>query len=264
MTDKNLLMALALKNKGGGGSGSYMETVTFFSGNATAIDVGTGGKPEFHLEGIEGLDSSVKTITAVRSNATESNTYTLNYSEIDAVWTSEGAELQESHQAGDEYYSLTFFDLTDADYGKVYNITLSTESIEPNFKAAVEEVIAESGGFKTLNLTIPIDQMSNIMQGYAYWDITSEASVVGLNQDNGRGFFISMTVPTVAEFTLAPNGIWGTGADLNKYRNIYSGFSLRETGFAIFVSAAIEFSDSAATIYVFIANEGLTPGYPTD
>ena len=121
--------------KAGGGSGSYTETTTFFSGNATAM-VSTGDSPEFQLEGIEGLDSSVKTITVVRSNATESNTYTLNYNELDAVWASEDALLQ----SGSEYYSLTFSDLTDADYGKVYNITISAEGVEPNFKTAVEEV----------------------------------------------------------------------------------------------------------------------------
>lgn len=121
--------------KVGGGSGSYTETTTFFSGNATVV-ASTGDSPEFQLEGVEGLDSSVKTITVVRSNATESNTYTLNYNELDAVWTSEDALLQ----SGSEDYSLVFNDLTNADIGKVYNITLSTESIEPNFKASVKEV----------------------------------------------------------------------------------------------------------------------------
>lgn len=117
------------------GSGSYTGTTTFYSGNATVV-ASTGDSPEILLEGIEGLDSSVTTVTVVRSNATESNTYTLNYNELDAVWTSEDALLQ----SGLEYYSLVFNDLTDADYGEVYNITLSSEGIEPNFKAAVEEV----------------------------------------------------------------------------------------------------------------------------
>lgn len=121
--------------KVGGGSGSYTETTTFYSGNATAM-ASTGDSPEFQLEGVEGLDSSVKTITVVRSNATESNTYTLNYNELDAVWASEDALLQ----SGSEDYSLVFNDLTNADIGKVYNITISAEGIEPNFKAAVEEV----------------------------------------------------------------------------------------------------------------------------
>lgn len=121
--------------KVGGGSGSYTETTTFFSGNATVM-ASTGDSPEFQLEGVEGLDSSVKTITVVRSNATESNTYTLNYNELDADWASEDALLQ----SGSEYYSLTLHDLTNADIGKVYNITISAEGIEPNFKVAVEEV----------------------------------------------------------------------------------------------------------------------------
>lgn len=158
-TLKDAIAALSKLTLGGGGSGlpdvtaedngkmlqvesgewkvkEYpIQTITFFSGNAT-VAVTTGSSPEILLEGIEGLDSSVKTVTVVRSNTTESNTYTLNYNEVDAFWTGEGAELREDG----EYYSLTFFDLTESDIGKVYNITISAERVEPNFKAAMEEV----------------------------------------------------------------------------------------------------------------------------
>lgn len=233
----------------------YMKKTIFFSGNATVVASGAD-TPWILLEGSEGLDSSVKTIIVVRSNATESNTYVLNYDVDGNIWRGGGVELQDFG----EHCSLTFSDLTDADYGKIYNITLSTEGIEPNFKTAVEKVASSN----ILNLIVPTNQISNLMGGYASWDITTEASAVELNQNNAREFFISMTIPTSAEFTLAPNGIWGTGANLDLYRNVYCGFSLSENGFAYFVNAYIAFSDSTTIIHVYVAHAGLTPGMPTD
>lgn len=223
----------------------------------------------FNLGQIEGLDSSVKTVTLTVANATESNTYTLTYDNtgIGDMWTdpdgSAGLYVQIEGVTNLDCHIIDG-NLTSSDIGDVYNITLSIEGVEPNFKSAVEEVIEESGGFKTLDLTVPTNQILNLIQGYAYWDITSEASATGFNQDNAGEFFISITIPNSVEFTLVPNGIWGTGADLTKYPNVYSGFSLSENGFTYFVSAAIDFSNSIPTIRVFVAHTGLTPGMPTD
>lgn len=90
----------------------------------------------FNLGQIEGLDSSVKTVTLTIANATESNTYTLTYV------NSEGwADLDNTLTVVDGNFHLQVIGITDSNLGEVYDITLTTESVEPNFKAAVKETI---------------------------------------------------------------------------------------------------------------------------
>lgn len=100
----------------------------------------------FNLGQIEGLDSSVQTVTVTIANATVSNTYTLNYhlrSDDMDTWYDD-----------DETFMLIFTPVgfllaapafTESDVGDTYNVTLSTSTVEENFKSAVETVLVDNG-----------------------------------------------------------------------------------------------------------------------
>ena len=98
----------------------------------------------FNLGQIEGLDSSVKTVTLTIANATESNTYTLTYNVADDYWgfssDTRNIELYLENQ-----YILFDSDLEETDVGDTYNVTLSVNDVEENFKSAVETVLVDNG-----------------------------------------------------------------------------------------------------------------------
>ena len=104
----------------------------------------------FNLGQIEGLDSSVKTVTLTIANATESSTYTLTYTTEGAneLWTDdinfEHDTIRLYHYANEVFELRTNF-LTDSDVGDTYNVTLSTSAVEENFKSAVETVLVDNG-----------------------------------------------------------------------------------------------------------------------
>ena len=106
----------------------------------------------FNLGQIEGLDSSVKTVTLTIANATESNTYTLTYTtdEYDNdLWTDdinfENDNIKLYHYTGEEVFKLRTLFLTPSDVGDTYNVTISTSTVEENFKSAVETVLVDNG-----------------------------------------------------------------------------------------------------------------------
>lgn len=92
----------------------------------------------FNLGQIEGLDSSVKTVELTLEREGQTLSLTLAYSEGDGWWF-EGTD-NFVLMVDDTTALLWLVNATESNVGDVYNITLSTESIEPNFKAAVEEV----------------------------------------------------------------------------------------------------------------------------
>lgn len=100
----------------------------------------------FNLGQIEGLDSSVKTVTLTIANATESNTYTLTYNNDNENWTDDidnGSMLL--YYIDDDVFGLEIADFTESDVGDTYNITISVNDVEENFKSAVETVLADNG-----------------------------------------------------------------------------------------------------------------------
>ena len=105
----------------------------------------------FNLGQIEGLDSSVQTVTLTIANATESNTYTL-VSTSGNTWVSNPevepveSEIILSTLNGDGVtFIITLKSFTESDVGDAYNVTLSTSAVEENFKSAVETVLADNG-----------------------------------------------------------------------------------------------------------------------
>lgn len=100
----------------------------------------------FNLGQIEGLDSSVQTVTLTIANATESNTYTLNYhlneDDMDSWFDDDETFLLVITPIGS---LLGVPEFTESDVGDTYNVTLSTSAVEENFKSAVETVLADNG-----------------------------------------------------------------------------------------------------------------------
>lgn len=104
----------------------------------------------FNLGQIEGLDSSVKTVTLTIANATESNTYTLTYisGDGDEGWTDNGSFVGWAialHEIDDDIFVLDIANFTESDVGDTYNVTLSTSVVEENLKSAVETVLVDNG-----------------------------------------------------------------------------------------------------------------------
>ena len=105
----------------------------------------------FNLGHIEGLDSSVKTVTLTIANATESNTYTLAYTteHDNDLWTDdinfENDTIRLYHYTGEEVFKLRTLFLTVSDVGDTYNVTISTSAVEENFRSAVETILADNG-----------------------------------------------------------------------------------------------------------------------
>lgn len=102
----------------------------------------------FNLGQIEGLDSSVQTVTLTIANATESNTYTLTYFSEgdDEIWTDDidnGSVWL--YYIDDDVFGLEIANFTESDVGDTYNVTLSTSAVEENFKSAVETVLVDNG-----------------------------------------------------------------------------------------------------------------------
>ena len=98
----------------------------------------------FKLGQIEGLDPSVQTVTATIANATESNTYTLTYNVADDYWGF-SSDRREIELYLENQYILFVSDLEETDVGDTYNVTLSVNGIEENFKSAVETVLVDNG-----------------------------------------------------------------------------------------------------------------------
>lgn len=98
----------------------------------------------FNLGQIEGLDSSVQTVTLTIANATESNTYTLTYDALDDYWGF-SSDRREIALHLENQYMLFVSDLKETDVGDTYNVTLSTSAVEENFKSAVETVLVDNG-----------------------------------------------------------------------------------------------------------------------
>ncbi len=102
----------------------------------------------FNLGQIEGLDSSVQTVTLTIANATESNTYTLNKANEDPLVWSDGPDFDSTTvyimltDGAAELYVVAF---TESDVGDTYNVTISTSAVEENFKSAVETVLVDNG-----------------------------------------------------------------------------------------------------------------------
>lgn len=98
----------------------------------------------FNLGQIEGLDSSVQTVTLTIANATESNTYTLTYNVADDYWGF-SSDSREIELYLENQYILFVSDLEETDVGDTYNVTIFTESVDENFKSAVETVLVDNG-----------------------------------------------------------------------------------------------------------------------
>lgn len=104
----------------------------------------------FNLGQIEGLDSSVKTVTLTIANATKTNTYTLKYSSEngDYGWTDSGSVVDYTialYKNDDDVFDLYKTNFSGSDLGDIYNVTISTSAVEENFKSAVETVLVDNG-----------------------------------------------------------------------------------------------------------------------
>lgn len=102
----------------------------------------------FNLGQIEGLDSSVQTVTLTIANATESNTYTLNKVNEDPLAWADGLDEESTTvyiMLTDGVAELNVIAFTESDVGDTYNVTISTSAVEENFKSAVETVLADNG-----------------------------------------------------------------------------------------------------------------------
>lgn len=102
----------------------------------------------FNLGQIEGLDSSVKTVTLTIANATESNTYTLNKVREEPLMWSDGADFQSTTvciRLTDGVADLRVVAFDEPDVGDTYNVTISASAVEENFKSAVETVLVDNG-----------------------------------------------------------------------------------------------------------------------
>ena len=107
----------------------------------------------FNLGQIEGLDSSVKTVTLTIADQSTTNTYTLAYNETNTDWEAEGAKLYDLGSSQGYALEIAAFDSTDV--GDTYNVTLSVDGVEENFKSAVETVLVDNGlisGSETITL----------------------------------------------------------------------------------------------------------------
>lgn len=124
-------------NNGGGGSGSYTETATFFFGNATIEDIG-GGNYGFNLGQIEGLDSSVEEIGYIVDVGDSIYQGGLAYT-YNETWIGSLLELYNTPHG----YCLSVSSLTASDVGKIATITLQSEEDVPtsDFKSAVKKSI---------------------------------------------------------------------------------------------------------------------------
>lgn len=102
----------------------------------------------FNLGQIEGLDSSVQTVTLTIANQSESNTYTLNKANEDPLVWSDNPDPESAAvyiMLTDGVAGLYVVAFTESDVGDAYNVTLSTSAVEENFKSAVETVLADNG-----------------------------------------------------------------------------------------------------------------------
>lgn len=230
-TLKDAIAALSKLTLGGGGSGlpdvtaadngktlqveegewtvkdaDYIRTTVFFSGNATVVDV--YGSPEIDLGQIEGLDFSVKTVELTMEKDGQTKAVTLVCDSFDPIWTgNDGENTYELTDAGG-YIALHSSLFNESVVGEVYSITLSTESVEPNFKVAVAKTV--EGLNKTIDVSLTqADFLQLVTSGYATIDITSTAREWDLNEDNALSYYIGLVLPDGTIISLEPVGMWG-------------------------------------------------------
>ena len=112
----------------------------------------------FNLGQIEGLDSSVKTVTLTMANATESNTYTLPYSNTLRGWADSPSPETATVVLASSYpnvdgYVLVMFTFDGSNVGQTYNIQINTETVEASFKSAVGQVVQSEVKIKKLYIS---------------------------------------------------------------------------------------------------------------
>lgn len=105
----------------------------------------------FNLGQIEGLDSSVKTVTLTIADQSTANTYNLAYNDTKAGWETDGAKLYDLGSS--QGYALEITALTSEDVGDSYNVSISADEVTETFKAAVELVLPSS----TFDVTQTLD-----------------------------------------------------------------------------------------------------------
>lgn len=109
----------------------------------------------FNLGQIEGLDSSVQTVTLTIANATESNTYTLTYSNALAGWGDSSSMETATVALTSSYPNVSGFALIMLTYdasnvGQTYNIQIKGETVDASFKSAVGQVVQSEVKIKKL------------------------------------------------------------------------------------------------------------------
>lgn len=181
------------------GSGSYTETTTFYSGNATVV-ASTGDSPEILLEGIEGLDSSVQTVTVTIANATESNTYTLMYNDTFGIWADSSSPetftvVLAPSRTSDDGFGLAMRAYDASDVGDTYNVTLAKEEVAKDFVDATVKAINQSGYPYITNNT-------GVYSGSVVVDEEHSGSPISITSD----FPTDIPVESIPELTVKING----------------------------------------------------------
>lgn len=96
----------------------------------------------FNLGQIDGLDSSVQTVTLTIADQSTANTYNLAYNDTKTGWETDCAKLYDLGSS--QGYALEITALTSEDVGDSYNVSISADEVTETFKAAVELVLPSS------------------------------------------------------------------------------------------------------------------------
>lgn len=115
------------------GSGSYTGTTTFYSGNATVVDIG-GERYGFNFGQLEGLDPLVPTVTVAVNGQKIVGTYILSNNAKNS-WTYD--KLEFFYQENIQSYLFRTSSLIASDAGDIYSITISAEITDSSFKQAM-------------------------------------------------------------------------------------------------------------------------------
>lgn len=151
----------------------------------------------FNLGQIEGLDSSVQTVTLTIANATESATFVLKYHllESDDIdrWNDDNHTFILAFTP--EGFLLAVPEFTESDVGSVYNITLAKEEVAKDFIDATVDAINQSGYPYITNNT-------DIYSGSVLVDEEHSGSPISISSD----FPTDIPVESIPELTVKING----------------------------------------------------------
>ena len=155
----------------------------------------------FNLGQIEGLDSSVQTVTVTIANAMESNTYTLTYFDaFGGIWADSTSPetftvVLAPSRTSDDGFALNMRAYDASDVGDTYNVTLAKEEVAKNFVDATVKAINQSGYPYITNNT-------DVYSGSVVVDEEHSGSPISIISD----FPTDIPVESIPELTVKING----------------------------------------------------------